>query len=102
MGGRRTVSGLQAQFPEKSGLRVFAESLPIEEPCRSFDFRQLFTMKVISFRNSLPVTPPESFLDLTADQPVPGPRDLLVEVRAISVNPVDAKIRAGGGPGKPQ
>jgi len=42
-------------------------------------------MKVISFPKSLPVTPPESFLDLTADQPVPGPRDLLVEVRAISV-----------------
>jgi NADPH:quinone reductase-like Zn-dependent oxidoreductase len=59
-------------------------------------------MKVISFRKSLPITPPESFLDLSADQPAPGPRDLLVEVRAISVNPVDAKIRAGGGPGKPQ
>jgi NADPH2:quinone reductase len=27
---------------------------------------------------------------------------LLVEVRAISVNPVDAKIRAGSGPGKPR
>jgi NADPH2:quinone reductase len=59
-------------------------------------------MKVISFRKSLPITHPESFLDLTADQPVPGPHDLLVEVRAISVNPVDAKIRAGSGPGKPR
>ena len=28
-------------------------------------------------------------------EPVPGPRDLLVEVRAISVNPVDTKIRQG-------
>jgi NADPH:quinone reductase-like Zn-dependent oxidoreductase len=26
--------------------------------------------------------------------PVPGERDLLVEVKAISVNPVDTKIRA--------
>jgi MFS family permease len=33
---------------------------------------------------------------------LPSPRDLLVEVRAISVNPVDAKIRAGSGPGKLQ
>ena len=27
--------------------------------------------------------------------------ELLVEVRAISVNPVDTKIRGGGGPGRP-
>jgi NADPH2:quinone reductase len=60
------------------------------------------SMKVISFHKTLPITDPESFLDLTAEQPLPGPRDLLVEVCAISVNPVDAKIRAGSGPGKPQ
>jgi len=59
-------------------------------------------MNVISFHKSLPITDPESLLDLSTDQPLPGPRDLLVEVRAISVNPVDAKIRAGSGPGKLQ
>ena len=59
-------------------------------------------MKIVSFYKSLPVQDPESLLDLTADRPVPGPRDLLVEVRAISVNPVDAKIRGGGGPGQAQ
>jgi NADPH:quinone reductase-like Zn-dependent oxidoreductase len=32
---------------------------------------------------------------LECETPEPGPRDLLVEVRAISVNPVDAKIRWG-------
>jgi NADPH2:quinone reductase len=37
--------------------------------------------------------------DIELPKPAPGPRDLLVEVRAISVNPVDTKIRAGGGPG---
>ncbi|HXM04000.1 MAG TPA: zinc-binding alcohol dehydrogenase family protein, partial [Chthoniobacterales bacterium] len=31
----------------------------------------------------------------------PGARDLLVEIRAVGINPVDAKIRAGGGPGSP-
>ena len=56
-------------------------------------------MKVISFHKSLPIAEPESLIDLTADRPSCGPHDLLVEVRAISVNPVDAKIRAGGGPG---
>src|ERR1700722_17255885 len=29
-------------------------------------------------------------------EPVVGPSDVLVEVRAASLNPVDAKIRAGG------
>lgn len=58
-------------------------------------------MKIVSFHKSLPIADPDSFLDLTAEAPQPKPRDLLVEVRAISVNPVDAKIRAGGGPGRP-
>src|SRR5271168_46696 len=60
-----------------------------------------FFMKIVSFHKPLPISDPNSFVDLTADQPRPGPRDLLVEVRAISVNPVDTKIRAGGGPAKP-
>lgn len=58
-------------------------------------------MKIVSFHKSLPIADPDSFLDLMAEMPQPKPRDLLVEVRAISVNPVDAKIRAGGGPGRP-
>ena len=58
-------------------------------------------MKAISFHQSLPVDHPESFVDVIVDDPVPGARDLLVEVQAISVNPVDAKIRGGGGPGRP-
>jgi zinc-binding alcohol dehydrogenase family protein len=39
--------------------------------------------------------------DIDLPKPAPGARDLLVEVRAISVNPVDTKIRGGGGPGSP-
>ncbi len=31
---------------------------------------------------------------------MPGPRDLLVEVRAISVNPVDTKVRRNTQPGR--
>ena len=34
-------------------------------------------------------------VDQTVEVPVPGPRDLLVEVRAASVNPVDTKVRRG-------
>jgi NADPH2:quinone reductase len=58
-------------------------------------------MKIVSFHQPLPISDPQSFLDLTSEQPRPGEHDLLVEVRAISVNPVDAKIRLGGGPGRP-
>ena len=58
-------------------------------------------MKIISFHRSLPISDPESFLELSADEPVPSARDLLVEIRAIGINPVDTKIRAGGGPGSP-
>jgi NADPH2:quinone reductase len=58
-------------------------------------------MKAISFVKSLPISEPDSLIDVTMKCPSPGPRDLLVDVRTISVNPVDAKIRAGGGPGRP-
>lgn len=34
-------------------------------------------------------------VERTVDIPRPGPRDLLVDVRAVSVNPVDTKVRAG-------
>jgi zinc-binding alcohol dehydrogenase family protein len=58
-------------------------------------------MKAVTFYKSLPITEPDSLMDVTLDRPVHGPRDLLVEVRAISVNPVDAKIRGGSGPRNP-
>src|ERR1022692_1634181 len=59
-------------------------------------------MKAVSFLKSLPITDSDSLVDIVLDRPSPGPRDLLVEVRAISVNPVDAKIRGGSGPRSPQ
>jgi zinc-binding alcohol dehydrogenase family protein len=58
-------------------------------------------MKAVSFYKSLPIADPDSLVDITLDRPSPGPRDLLVEVRAISVNPVDTKIRGGSGPRNP-
>lgn len=58
-------------------------------------------MKVIGFHKPLPISDPESFLDLNAGKPLPAVRDLLVEIRAVGINPVDAKIRGGEGPGSP-
>lgn len=55
-------------------------------------------MKAIGFYKPLPVDHPEALLDIELPEPVPGPHDLLVEVRAVSVNPVDTKIRRGATP----
>ena len=57
-------------------------------------------MRAVAYTRSLPVAEPEALLDVTL--PDPGPpagRDLLVEVRAVSVNPVDAKVRMRSDPG---
>lgn len=52
-------------------------------------------MSAVGFTEGLPITDPRSLLDVTVPRPSPGPRDLLVEVRAVSVNPVDVKRRVG-------
>jgi NADPH2:quinone reductase len=52
-------------------------------------------MKAIGFVNSLPIDDEKSLFDFETERPVPGPRDLLVRVRAVSVNPVDTKQRKG-------
>ncbi len=53
-------------------------------------------MKAVGFRKSLAVTEGESLIDFDAPAPEPRARDLVVEVRAISVNPVDTKMRMRG------
>ncbi|WP_371369827.1 zinc-binding alcohol dehydrogenase family protein [Pseudomonas sp. QL9] len=50
-------------------------------------------MKAIGYSHSRPIDAADTLLDIQLPEPVPGPRDLLVEVRAISVNPVDTKVR---------
>ncbi|MFZ1536541.1 MAG: zinc-binding alcohol dehydrogenase family protein [Chromatiaceae bacterium] len=50
-------------------------------------------MKAIGYQQCLPIEDPSSLVDLDLPTPSPGSRDLLVEVQAISVNPVDTKIR---------
>ncbi|MGW0136582.1 zinc-binding alcohol dehydrogenase family protein [Streptomyces sp. NPDC003299] len=57
------------------------------------------TMPAVAYRKSLPVDDAESLVDLTLPVPRPGPRDLLVQVEAIAVNPVDYKIRQNSDPG---
>jgi len=53
-------------------------------------------MKAVGFYQSLPIDDPASLLDVEAPDPKPEGRDLLVEVKAVSVNPVDTKRRMAG------
>lgn len=57
-------------------------------------------MKAIGYRQSGPITAPDALIEFETDTPELGPRDLLVEVRGISVNPVDVKVRANMVPEK--
>ncbi|MEN9316236.1 MAG: hypothetical protein RIS35_2629 [Pseudomonadota bacterium] len=50
-------------------------------------------MKAIGYRQCLPVSDPESLVDFEMDEPRVGGRDLLVRIHAVSVNPVDTKLR---------
>ncbi|RDT57546.1 alcohol dehydrogenase catalytic domain-containing protein, partial [Enterobacter roggenkampii] len=38
---------------------------------------------------------PSTFIEITPPMPQPGEHDLLVEVKAVSVNPVDTKVHTG-------
>lgn len=55
-------------------------------------------MKAIGYQTPLPIDAPGALQDITLPEPVATGRDLLVEVKAISVNPVDTKVRCGSRP----
>ncbi|MCI0672932.1 MAG: zinc-binding alcohol dehydrogenase family protein, partial [Myxococcaceae bacterium] len=54
-------------------------------------------MKAVALKRYLPVTDPDCLLDVTLPDPRPSAHDLLVRVHAVSINPVDTKVRARGG-----
>ncbi len=51
-------------------------------------------MKAVALTRYLPITNPQSLVDVELPKPAPSGRDLLVRVEAVSVNPVDTKVRA--------
>ncbi|WP_406843273.1 zinc-binding alcohol dehydrogenase family protein [Flavobacterium soyae] len=53
-------------------------------------------MKAIGFKSSLPIEEKDSFIEFETVKPIPGAHDLLVKIDAVSVNPVDFKIRQSG------
>ncbi|WP_424964905.1 zinc-binding alcohol dehydrogenase family protein [Dinoroseobacter sp. S375] len=50
-------------------------------------------MKAVGYTETGPITRADALIDFEADMPTATGRDLLVRVDAISVNPVDTKIR---------
>jgi NADPH:quinone reductase len=55
------------------------------------------TMKAVAITRYLPTSDPLSLVDVALPIPAPEARDLRVRVEAVSVNPVDAKVRARAG-----
>jgi zinc-binding alcohol dehydrogenase family protein len=51
-------------------------------------------MKAVALTQYLPISDSQSFLDVNLPTPTPTGRDLLVAVKAVSVNPVDTKVRS--------
>lgn len=55
-------------------------------------------MRAIGYVTAGPVSSDKALAPFDAPAPVPGARDLLVEVHGVSVNPVDVKVRGRAAP----
>lgn len=55
-------------------------------------------MKAVAYRQPGAINRPDALLDVDLPTPVATGRDLLVEVAAIAVNPVDTKVRKSASP----
>ena len=55
-------------------------------------------MRAIGYNTPLPIEQDNSLVDVDLARPSPSGRDLLVEIKAISVNPADTKVRANARP----
>lgn len=50
-------------------------------------------MRAVGFSQNQPISSETALVDLELPVPEPAARDLLVEIKAVSVNPVDTKVR---------
>jgi len=55
-------------------------------------------MRAVGYRSPAPIEDPAALEDIEIAAPLAAGRDLLVAIRAISVNPVDTKVRKSAGP----
>lgn len=52
------------------------------------------TMKAVGYKQPGDIARTDSLMDIVLPEPIATARDLLVEIRAVSVNPADTKVRA--------
>jgi NADPH2:quinone reductase len=50
-------------------------------------------MRAVGYQDSLPIDAANALVDIQQPKPVAAGRDLLVQIQAVSVNPVDTKVR---------
>lgn len=55
-------------------------------------------MRAVGYQIAGPVDSADALVDIELPQPEPGDRDLLVEIHAVAVNPVDTRMRRGAAP----
>ncbi len=55
-------------------------------------------MKAIGYNKNGPIDAPDALIEFDAPTPQIGPRDLLVAVKGVALNPIDTKLRAGVAP----
>lgn len=55
-------------------------------------------MRAIGYQQTGPIDRPDALVDIDLPKPEPTGRDLLVEIKAVSVNPVDTKVRVRAAP----
>lgn len=55
-------------------------------------------MKAVGYQHALPITDANALLDIELPRPLVSGKDILVRVEAVSVNPVDTKIRGRDNP----
>lgn len=55
-------------------------------------------MKAVGYYAAGPIDRSDALVDLSLPAPLPASHDLIVRVHAVSVNPVDTKVRAGMNP----
>ncbi|MFT8957192.1 MAG: alcohol dehydrogenase catalytic domain-containing protein, partial [Gluconobacter oxydans] len=56
-------------------------------------------MKAFGHRRATRMDETDALVELDIPTPVPEPRDVVVEIQAVSVNPVDTKLRSMDPPG---
>jgi zinc-binding alcohol dehydrogenase family protein len=84
-------------FDTIGNLSAFLRQTPIQRISPPTP-QEIIVMRAIGYRTSLPIENDAALEDIELPRPEPQGRDILVSVRAVSVNPVDTKVRVRAQP----